>query len=193
TPARGHPTRVAHHASPGANGTARLVPTRGINRIMELREWVTVAVVGFHQLGGGNLGDRGTGVGARGVSVYRSGRMSSGLEDRFQTLHEIVQAARRELAPGPWDYLVGGTETETTLRRTRQALDSVAFRPRVLRAVGAIDMGGPWLGQRVRPPVMLAPIGSIESFTPGGAATAAKAAARFGIPQMLSSACNPGL
>ena len=39
---------------------------------------------------------------------------------------------------------------------------------------------------------MLAPIGSIESFTPGGAA-AAKAAARFGVPQMLSSACNPGL
>ena len=40
---------------------------------------------------------------------------------------------------------------------------------------------------------MLAPIGSIESFTPGGAATAAKGAARFGVPQMLSSACNPGL
>ncbi len=119
--------------------------------------------------------------------------MTSGLEDRFQTLHEIVHAARGALAPGPWDYLVGGTETETTLRRNRQALDSVAFRPRVLRDVNRVDSGGTWLGQPVRLPVMLAPIGSIESFTPGGAATAAKAAARFGIPQMLSSACNPGL
>ena len=119
--------------------------------------------------------------------------MSSGLEDRFQTLHEIVAAARRALAPGPWDYLVGGTETETTLRRNRQALDSVAFRPRVLRDVSAVETTATWFGQRVRLPVMLAPIGSIESFTPGGAATAAKAAGRFGIPQMLSSACNPGL
>ena len=119
--------------------------------------------------------------------------MSSGLEDRFQTLHEIVRAARANLAPGPWDYLVGGTETETTVRRNRQALDSVAFRPRVLRDVSRVDVTGRWFGEPVRLPVMLAPIGSIESFTPGGAATAAKGAARFGVPQMLSSACNPGL
>jgi isopentenyl diphosphate isomerase/L-lactate dehydrogenase-like FMN-dependent dehydrogenase len=119
--------------------------------------------------------------------------MSSGLQDRFQTLHEIVRAARHELPPGPWDYLVGGTETETTLRRNRQALDSIAFRPRVLRDVSNVDTSGTWLGHPVRLPVMLAPIGSIESFTPGGAATAARGAAGFGIPQMLSSACNPGL
>ena len=119
--------------------------------------------------------------------------MSSGLEDRFQTLHEIVRAARGALAPGPRDYLVGGTETETTLRRNRQALDSVAFRPRVLRNVDRVDATGTCLGRRLRLPVILAPIGSIESFTPGGAATAARAAARFGVAQMLSSVCNPGL
>jgi glycolate oxidase len=119
--------------------------------------------------------------------------VGSGLEERFQTLHEIVRAARASLAPGPWDYLVGGTETETTVRRNRLALDSIAFRPRVLRDVSRVDAGGSWLGEAVRLPVMLAPIGSIESFTPGGAATAARAAARFGVPLMLSSACNPGL
>ena len=40
---------------------------------------------------------------------------------------------------------------------------------------------------------MLAPVGSVESFDPGGGATAAKASAEFGVPQMLSSVCNPGL
>jgi isopentenyl diphosphate isomerase/L-lactate dehydrogenase-like FMN-dependent dehydrogenase len=119
--------------------------------------------------------------------------MSSGLEDRFATLHEIVRAARRNLAPGPWDYLTGGTETETTVKRNRQALDSVAFRPRVLRDVTRVDVAGTCLGRPVRLPVMLAPIGSIETFTPGGAATAARGAARFGVPQMLSSVCSPGL
>jgi len=45
----------------------------------------------------------------------------------------------------------------------------------------------------MRIPVMLAPIGSIESFADGGGATAARASAEFGVPQMLSSVCNPGL
>jgi isopentenyl diphosphate isomerase/L-lactate dehydrogenase-like FMN-dependent dehydrogenase len=119
--------------------------------------------------------------------------MTSNLEDKFQTLHEIVKAARVNLAPGPWDYMVGGAETETTLRRNRQALDALAFRPRVLRDVSRIDCGATLLGRPVRIPVMLAPIGSIETFTTGGGATAAQASAEFGVPQMLSSVCNPGL
>ncbi len=119
--------------------------------------------------------------------------MTATPDDRFQTLHEIVRAARLSLAPGPWDYLIGGAETETTLRRNRQALDSIAFRPRVLRDVSRVDCVSTFLGQRLRIPVMLAPIGSIETFTPGGGATAAKASAGFGVPQMLSSVCSPGL
>src|SRR5215468_7218742 len=122
-----------------------------------------------------------------------SGAMSSGLEDRFQTLHEIVRAAKNRLPAGEWDYLVGGTETETTLRRNRLALDSIAFRPRVLRNVSKVDASSTFLGRPVRIPVMFAPIGSVESFTPGGGATAAQASAEFGVPQMLSSVCNPGL
>lgn len=114
-------------------------------------------------------------------------------EERFQTLHEIAKAARQSLAPGPWDYLIGGAETETTLKRNRQALDSIAFRPRVLRNVAKIDCRWSLFGRAVRIPVMLAPIGSIETFTEGGGATAAKASAEFGVPQMLSSVCNPGL
>jgi glycolate oxidase len=40
---------------------------------------------------------------------------------------------------------------------------------------------------------MLAPIGGLESIVEGGAATAARGAAQFGVPQMLSSVCQPGL
>ena len=119
--------------------------------------------------------------------------MSSGLEDRFQTLHEIVRAAKHRLPAGEWDYLTGGTETETTMRRNRLALDTIALRPRVLRNVSKVDATSTFLGRPVRIPVMFAPIGSIESFTPGGGATAAQASAEFGVPQMLSSVCSPGL
>jgi glycolate oxidase len=88
---------------------------------------------------------------------------------------------------------MGGTETETTLRRNRQAIDSIAFRPRVLRNVEFVDTKSTLLGQEVRLPVMIAPMGSMESFTPGGGATAARAAAAFGVPLMLSCVCQPPL
>ena len=119
--------------------------------------------------------------------------MASNLGDKFSTLHEIVRAARNNLAPGPWDYLMGGAETETTLKRNRLALDSIAFRPRVLRDVSKIDTTSTLFGRPVRLPLMLAPIGSIETFADGGGATAARASEEFGVPQMLSSVCSPGL
>lgn len=115
------------------------------------------------------------------------------MREEFLTLQEIVAAARRNLAPGPWNYLVGGAETETTVRRNRLALDSIAFRPRVLRDMSRIDSSAPFLGKRMRLPVMLAPIGGLESIVEGGAADAARGAAAFGVPQMLSSVCQPGL
>jgi glycolate oxidase len=49
------------------------------------------------------------------------------------------------------------------------------------------------LGGPSRLPVLLAPIGSLESFVEGGAAAAARAAAEFGIPLTVSSVTAPGL
>jgi len=119
--------------------------------------------------------------------------MNAPFQEEFLTLQEIYQAARRKLPPGPWSYLIGGAETETTVLRNRRALDEIAFRPRVLRDVSKIDSSATFLGQPVRLPVMLAPIGGLESIVDGGAATAARGAAQFGVPQMLSSVCQPGL
>ena len=68
----------------------------------------------------------------------------------FLTLQEIVAAARRNLAPGPWAYLAGATESETTMRRNRQSLDAIAFRPRVLNDVSHVDSQiGPRAGQEI--------------------------------------------
>jgi glycolate oxidase len=114
-------------------------------------------------------------------------------ESPFQCLHEFVEDAQARLPPAAWDYLVGGTETETTLRRNRQALDSIAFRPRVLRDVANVRTAHDVLGGPSRLPILLAPIGSLESFVEDGAAAAARAAERFGIPLTVSSVTAPGL
>jgi len=114
-------------------------------------------------------------------------------QERFQTLHELVKAAKVKLNGDIWDYLVGATETETTMKRNRAALDSIAFRPRVLRDVSQVDVSGDFLGKRTRLPVFLAPVGSLDSFEAGGAATAGRAASAFGVPIMVSSVTQPGL
>jgi isopentenyl diphosphate isomerase/L-lactate dehydrogenase-like FMN-dependent dehydrogenase len=119
--------------------------------------------------------------------------MSAEGQERFQTLHELAKAAKLRLNADIWDYLVGATETETTLKRNRAALDSIAFRPRVLRDVSNVDSSGDFLGKRIRLPVMLAPVGSLDSFEAGGAATAGRAASAFGVPIMVSSVTQPGL
>jgi isopentenyl diphosphate isomerase/L-lactate dehydrogenase-like FMN-dependent dehydrogenase len=111
----------------------------------------------------------------------------------FMNLHEIVHKARQNLNQNAWDYIVGAVETETTLRRNRMALDSIAFRPRVLRDVSKIDTSTEILGRKLRLPIVLCPVGSLESFHPEGAEPVVKAAGEFGVSHMLSSVCDPGL
>jgi len=114
-------------------------------------------------------------------------------EREFLTLHEFVKLAHIKLSSGAWDYLTGGTETETTLRRNRQAIDSLAFRPRVLKDVSKIDCSGTFFGKPLRIPVLLAPVGSLEVFDEGGAGASAKGAKEFGIGALISSVSQPGL
>ena len=111
----------------------------------------------------------------------------------FNVIHQLVAAAKAKLEPGVWDYVMGGAETETTLIRNRLALDSLAFRPRVLRDVENVSARQTLLGVDMRLPVILAPIGSIEDVLDGGAAVPSNAAAQFGCMHMLSSVAVPGL
>jgi isopentenyl diphosphate isomerase/L-lactate dehydrogenase-like FMN-dependent dehydrogenase len=115
------------------------------------------------------------------------------LQERFQNLHEFVKVARQNLDRNNWDYLIGGSESETTLARNRLALDSLGFRPRVLRDVSKVDCTKELFGRKLRIPVLCAPVGSLENFEPGGGATVAAATTRFGNGMILSSVSHPGL
>ena len=111
----------------------------------------------------------------------------------YETLQEFAKAAKAKLDRNAWDYLFGAAYTETTCRRNRQALDSMAFRPRVLRDVEYVDASAKFLDQKLRLPVVLAPIGSMQDFDVEAGAGPTKAAAEFGCLHMLSSVCAPGL
>jgi glycolate oxidase len=112
---------------------------------------------------------------------------------KFVVMHQLVKSGREKMKPIAWNYLLGCADTETTMRRNRHALDSVAFKPRALRGVGKVDLGGKIFGKPLRIPVIMSGIGSVGLIDPGGAATVAKAAGKFGVAMGFSSVAKPGL
>ena len=58
-------------------------------------------------------------------------------------------------------------------------------------ASGALSVEA--FGRKLRLPVVLAPVGALETFDPGSAASVVRGAGRFGAAHMLSSVSEPGL
>jgi glycolate oxidase len=111
--------------------------------------------------------------------------------EEILTTTELVALAKRRLPAEAWDFIVGGAETETTIIRNRHALDSIAFRPRVLRNVESASPAATFLGMKHRIPVLLAPIASLTDVDPEGALPVARAAAEFGCLMLVSSVTQP--
>src|SRR5947208_4411017 len=109
------------------------------------------------------------------------------VREQFHNLHEFVAVARAKLDRNVWDYLIGGVETETTVRRNRLALDSLAFRPRVLRDVNGTDTSPPFFGRKIAMPVALAPTGSIGRSDPNASPSVPVPPAAFACPLFQAS------
>ena len=121
-------------------------------------------------------------------------RIDESAAANFVSLQEIVATARRNLPQDLWDHLSGGSDSETTLLRNRQALDSLALRQRVLVDVRKIDITTTLLGQKLSSPVFLAPVGGFVGFAhPDGACNVARAAVAHGTTAFISTAAKPSL
>ena len=119
------------------------------------------------------------------VSTAKPNQGIDHVREQFHNLHEFVAPARRNLSRQRWDYLIGGAETETTCGAT--AWRSIRW-PSARACCATSEKSTPaakLLGHKLRIPVMLAPIGSLEDIVAGGGAAVAEAAARFGVLQML--------
>ena len=121
-------------------------------------------------------------------------RIDERAAENFVSLQEIVATARRNLPQHLWDHLSGGSDSETSLLRNRQALDSLALRQRVLVDVRKIDIATTLLGQKLSSPVFLAPVGGFVGFVhPEGACNVARAAVAHGTTAFISTAAKPSL
>ena len=101
--------------------------------------------------------------------------------------HDFRELARRRL-PGPiFDYIDGGADDETTLRRNTASFESVDLVPQVLRGVGRVDLSTTVMGQKLALPFYLSPTALQRLFHHQGERATAAAAARYGTMFGVSS------
>jgi 4-hydroxymandelate oxidase len=94
---------------------------------------------------------------------------------------------RSALPAAVHDFVAGGSGAELTLRRNRSALDAITVTPRVLSGVESPDTSTTILGTPAALPVAVAPMAYQRLFHPEGELLLAAAAARAGIPYVIST------
>jgi (S)-mandelate dehydrogenase len=109
---------------------------------------------------------------------------------RAITIEDLRRIARRRLPNFSYEYVEGGAEDESTLRRNRDVFDRIAWLPRALVGAGPPDLGTEILGRRANMPLVIAPTGFNGLLWPQGDIALARAAAEAGIPFTLSTASN---
>lgn len=98
---------------------------------------------------------------------------------------EFRAAARRALPAGIFDYLEGGSEDESTLRRNREVFDRWGLMP-AWGPVNGPDLSTTLLGRSSSLPFTLTPTGATRLFNPAGETAVAKAADSAGVPYGLA-------
>ncbi|MET7900589.1 alpha-hydroxy acid oxidase [Streptomyces sp. NPDC005355] len=96
------------------------------------------------------------------------------------SLHDYERAARARLPADVWDFLAGGSGTESMLMANRTALDRLRLRPRCLVDVSHVDTTTTLLGAPLSAPIGIAPMAYHQLAHPEGEVAAARAAGETG-------------
>jgi L-lactate dehydrogenase (cytochrome) len=86
-----------------------------------------------------------------------------------------------------FDYTDGAAESESGLRRCREAFARVEFVPRVLRDVSTVDTTTSLMGSPATLPLVFAPTGFTRMMHHQGEPAVARVASRLGVPYVLST------
>jgi L-lactate dehydrogenase (cytochrome) len=103
------------------------------------------------------------------------------------TVWDLRSVARRHTPRAVFDYVDGAAESETSLRRSREAYTRIEFVPSVLRDVSEVDTSTRILGRVSALPLVFAPTGFTRLMNHEGEPAVARAAGRLGIPYALST------
>jgi L-lactate dehydrogenase (cytochrome) len=103
------------------------------------------------------------------------------------TFHHFRTLAQRRL-PGPiFNYIDGGADDETTLRRNTESFARCDLVPNILRGVETLDLSVTVMGQKLAVPFYCSPTALQRLFHHDGERAVAAAAARYGTMFGVSS------
>ncbi|MER9340645.1 alpha-hydroxy-acid oxidizing protein [Mesorhizobium sp. M0601] len=109
---------------------------------------------------------------------------------RLQSCYNFQDFRRlaKQRLPGPiFNYIDGGADDETTLRRNTAAFEDCDLVPNVLAGVGQVDMSVTVMGQKLAMPVYCSPTALQRLFHHSGERVVAAAAEKFGTMFGVSS------
>jgi lactate 2-monooxygenase len=103
------------------------------------------------------------------------------------SIEDWEERAKRALAAGPFDYVNGGAGAGDTMRANLEAFQKYQIQPRICRDVTKRDLTIKLLGKSFPVPFLLAPIGVNSILHSEAEIAPAKAAAKLGVPYILSN------
>lgn len=106
---------------------------------------------------------------------------------QMANLLELEDRARSRIPPGIFDYIAGAAEDEISLRRSREAYNRWAIRPRVLTDVSIRDTSTAVLNDKVAMPIFVAPSAFHGLVNPDGEVATAHGAAAAGTIMVAST------
>ena len=107
--------------------------------------------------------------------------------DRYLTIDDLMQAAKRRVPKMFFDYADSGAWTESTYRENTADFEKIKLRQRIAVNLEDRNLATTMLGQPVSMPVGIAPVGSTGMQSADGEIKAARAAEKAGIPFTLST------
>ncbi|HJQ62126.1 MAG TPA: alpha-hydroxy acid oxidase, partial [Burkholderiales bacterium] len=103
-------------------------------------------------------------------------------------IHDLRRIAQRRLPRVAWEFLERGTEDETTLAENRAAFERIRLRPRALVDVSKRTQQVTVFDRTYRAPLGIAPTGAAGLYSFEADVALARAAAKAGVPFVLSTA-----
>src|SRR5690606_34628007 len=107
--------------------------------------------------------------------------------DRYLTIDDLMQAAKRRVPKMFFDYADSGAWTESTYRENTADFEKIKLRQRIAVNLEDRNLATTMLGQPMSMPVGIAPVGSTGMQSADGEIKAARAAEKAGIPFTLST------
>ncbi len=121
------------------------------------------------------------------TSVKRSARATPFRFRDLLALGDFERHARRHLPHMIFQYVAGGVETGAAMRAASAAYERYSFHPRMMVDTAARDQSVTLFGSTYRAPFGVPPLGGAAFVAYRGDLVLAEAAARMGVPMILSA------